>query len=160
MDLTNDENMKLLLSYALSFEERYDEAVWEIIKGWLSQQKVERLKSVLDEGFIMYAFKKLNKRPLKLLFNTLKVPFSINSSNLDDDDATSKTIQILALNEIKIGIVSQIRSRSTKNDDVNVGILCRPNIPCIACRCARTKHNIGARTLSSHRAKVSLFQLV
>jgi hypothetical protein len=158
MDLTKEENMKLLLSYALSFEEHYDEAVWEIIKGWLSQQKVERLKSVLDEGFIVYAFKKLNKRPLKLLFNTLKVPFSVDSASLDDDDATSKTIQILALSEIKIGSVSS-RSKQ-KNDDINVGILCRPNIPCIACRCARTKHNIGARTLSSHRAKVSLFQLV
>jgi hypothetical protein len=103
MDLTKEENMKLLLSYALSFEEYYDEVVWEIIKGWLSQQKVERLKSVLDEGFIVYAFKKLNKRPLKLLFNTLKVPFSVDSASLDDDDATSKTIQIIALSEIKIG---------------------------------------------------------
>ncbi len=105
MDLTSDANLKLLLSFALEFKESYDKAVWKIVEGWLSQQKVERLATLLEEQFVVHAFRRLNKRPLKLLFGSLKVPFSTKLRLQKEGETDEVQLQILGLNEIKIGKV-------------------------------------------------------
>lgn len=105
MDLNSDANLKLLLSYTLAFEDHFPEASWAIIKGWLSQQKVVRFKALLDPQFVGLAFARLNKLPLVLLLNTLKVPFSFSMPG-DDQDGGDKIVELVGLSEIKIGTVS------------------------------------------------------